>query len=394
MLDGRRPLGGDRVRAHAAARRRRADRERSRERTPGRELLRTRRAGVVGALALGFARVDPTQAAFAYLTAWAFAVSIALGALIFVMIGHAMSATWTALFQRQAELVVGDAAGARGAVRADRRVGCRSSTRGCTAPPHEVELARARGPSRGVAERAVLDRTRGVLSGVLDGRSASACARRPSTAFACAMFVPLGLTSTFAAFDWLMSLDALLGLDGLRPDLLRRRLRRRVRAARGDHLARDPPRHTGALGAHDVRVPDLLAYVEFAQGFIIWIANKPDEVPWYVTRAAGGWGTLLALLALGGFVVPFFALLPRDLSRNPRWVAAVGRWLLVLHYLDIYWLVMPVLHRLPEIHWLDLGAPCAVLGIAAVVALVRRPPAFATDDPRVIAARTYRGNDV
>jgi hypothetical protein len=133
-------------------------------------------------------------------------------------------------------------------------------------------------------------------------------------------------------------------------------------------------------------------YVEFAQGFIIWIANKPDEVPWYVTRGSGAWGSVLVVLALGGFAGPFLALLARAPSRNATWVAIVGGWLVAMHYLDIYWLVMPALHQAAQLHWLDLAAPCAVLGVAATVAIARRRPELAADDPRVVAAVTYVGN--
>ncbi len=56
-------------------------------------------------MAIGFV-VEPTQAGFSYLTAWAFALSVALGALIFLMIGHAVGARWVVVFRRFTENVV------------------------------------------------------------------------------------------------------------------------------------------------------------------------------------------------------------------------------------------------------------------------------------------------
>jgi len=91
--------------------------------------------------------------------------------------------------------------------------------------------------------------------------------------------------------------------------------------------------------------------------------------------------------------VPFFALLPRDISRDPRWGAAVGLWIVCLQYLNIAWLVMPALHAAPELHWPDIAAPCAVLGLGGAVALWRRPPELAADDPLLALATAYRGND-
>ena len=76
----------------------------------------TRRGLVAGGLAIGglgavatgvgFA-LEPGQAAFSYLTAWAFALSIAVGALVFLMMGHAIEANWTIVFQRFTEAIVG-----------------------------------------------------------------------------------------------------------------------------------------------------------------------------------------------------------------------------------------------------------------------------------------------
>jgi hypothetical protein len=345
-------------------------------------------AGVI-AVAIGFA-ADPTQAAFAYLTAWAFAISIALGALIFIMIGHAMSAKWTRLFQRQGELVVG-ALPILAVLFVPVVVWSPHIYPWLQAASHDPEAA-----MRAAHRAAWLDEPFWIVRAVCYlgfwVYVGERMRRRPTTVFACAMFVPLGVTLTFAAFDWLMSLEpdwisTVYGLIYFAGGFV-------GACALVAAITRATAEATGALARLIFGFLIFWLYVEFAQGFIIWIANKPDEVPWYVTRAAGGWGALLVLLFLGGFVVPFFSLLPRDLSRDPRWVGAVGAWLVVLHYLDIYWLVMPVLHPLPAVHWLDVAAPAAVLGIAAVVALLRRPPSFADDDPRVIAAREYRGNDI
>jgi len=80
-------------------------------------------------------------------------------------------------------------------------------------------------------------------------------------------------------------------------------------------------------------------------------------------------------------------------KRRPTWLAIAGAWLVVLHYVDVYWLVMPVLHPAPALHWLDLAAPCAVLGLATAAAAARRRTriAIASDHPRLAAAITYEG---
>ena len=68
------------------------------------------------------------------------------------------------------------------------------------------------------------------------------------------------------------------------------------------------------------------AYIAYAQGFIIWIANKPDEVPWYIARGAAQWGGVFAVLLVGHFAIPFFVLLNKALKRRPlRRLSRLGK---------------------------------------------------------------------
>ncbi|HEY3802375.1 MAG TPA: hypothetical protein VGL61_07195 [Kofleriaceae bacterium] len=343
--------------------------------------------GIVGVV-LGFA-LDTTEAAYAYLTAWAFAMSIALGALVFLMTGYAMGAKWTALYERSAAAIVGTLP-VLAILFVPIVIWAPSLYPWLHAPPADLEIA-ARAAHRAAwlnlpfwTIRAAIFLAFWVIAGEL-------MRRRPSPATACVLFMPLGLTVTFAAFDWLMSLEpdwisTVYGLIYFAGGFV-------AALALIAVVSRGTAAATGALSRLIHGFLIFWLYVEFAQGFIIWIANKPDEVPWYVLRGNGGWGEILAILALGAFVVPFFAFLPRNISRDPRWAAAVGVWIVCLHYLNMAWLVMPALHAAPELHWVDVAAPAAVLGLAAAVAIWRRPPPLADDDPRLARATAYRGND-
>jgi hypothetical protein len=211
----------------------------------------------------------------------------------------------------------------------------------------------------------------------------------------------VALTLTFAVFDWLMSLTPLwystiFGLlfwsGGFVAALsliavIARGARRVPAVAAGVH-----GRHTGALGRMMLAFLIFWGYMEFAQGIIIWIANKPDEVPWYVARGAEAWGGVFGLLIVAHFAIPLFALLSKPLKRRPTLLAIAGGWLVVMHYVDMYWMVMPVLHHTLAIHWLDLAAPCAVLGLTtAAVAARSRRGAIAGDHPRFATAIAYEG---
>ncbi len=131
-------------------------------------------------------------------------------------------------------------------------------------------------------------------------------------------------------------------------------------------------------GAHFLSVGKLVfahvifwAYIAFDQYFIIWIADLPHEASWWVTRSVG-WGLFSIGLAVGHFFVPFFILLSHDLKRDPRKLGRIAWWLIAMHYFDLYWLIMPALTpNGPHPSWLDPAALAMVLGFAFAFGLTR-----------------------
>ena len=107
------------------------------------------------------------------------------------------------------------------------------------------------------------------------------------------------MTVTFAAVDWIMSLEPAVVLDDLRAAHRRRagaggagaRDQRAV-DARADR-SRSPrtltPRHFHDLGKLMLAFVMLWAYLSFSQFLIIWSGNLPEEIPWYLERMPGGW---------------------------------------------------------------------------------------------------------
>ncbi|MEZ4221230.1 MAG: hypothetical protein R3B13_09880 [Polyangiaceae bacterium] len=87
------------------------------------------------------------------------------------------------------------------------------------------------------------------------------------------------------------------------------------------------------------------AYIAFSQFMLIWYANVPEETFWYKLRFTGDWKGVSAALLIGNFVLPFFGLLSRHIKRNKKTLGFWAVWILVVHYMDIYWLVKPVLHQ-------------------------------------------------
>jgi hypothetical protein len=184
----------------------------------------------------------------------------------------------------------------------------------------------------------------------------------------------LGLSLTFAAFDWLMSLEpgwvsTVFGVYWFAGGIIAALALLTVLAAAGG-AARAPvalgTRQAYALGALMLTFAVFWAYIAYSQYFIIWIANVPAEVAWYVPRVRGGWGVLALVVLVGQFLLPLLVLLFQAAKLSPRVLAVVGALVLVMHYLDTYWLVLPAVHPdAPHPHWLDLSALAAVGGAAS-----------------------------
>ncbi|WP_374028846.1 molybdopterin oxidoreductase [Bdellovibrio bacteriovorus] len=83
------------------------------------------------------------------------------------------------------------------------------------------------------------------------------------------------------------------------------------------------------------------AYIAFSQFMLIWYANLPEETEYYIMRSQGGWMGISMALLIFRFVVPFLALLPRGAKRNDNHVLLVSALVLVMQYVDIYWMVYP-----------------------------------------------------
>jgi hypothetical protein len=206
--------------------------------------------------------------------------------------------------------------------------------------------------------------------------------------------VAFALTLTFAAFDWVMSLDphwysTIFGVylfAGSTMGILALLILLGIALERRGPLAgMITTEHFHDLGKLLFAFVVFWAYIGFSQYMLIWYANLPEETIWYKHRLEHGWEAVTLALVLGHFALPFFLLLSRDLKRRRATLGAAALWLLVMHYVDLYWLVMPALSESFRPHWLDLVTLLAVGGLAlgAFGWLVRRPALVPLGDPRL-----------
>jgi hypothetical protein len=108
----------------------------------------------------------------------------------------------------------------------------------------------------------------------------------------------------------------------------------------------------------------LWAYLSFSQFLIIWGANLPEEIPWYLARIRGPWGYVSLLLAFGQFVLPFLLLLSRNLKERATLLATVAVGILIMRLIDLIWLIEPNYERAGfPIHWMDVAVPVGLLGV-------------------------------
>jgi len=128
------------------------------------------------------------------------------------------------------------------------------------------------------------------------------------------------------------------------------------------------------------------AYIHFSQYFLIWNAAVPEETFWYVLREQGSWAYVSWALIIGHFLIPFLALLRIDVKLTNRVMVPVFIWVLLMHYMDMYFNVMPEIHEAgPSPALADLGA-MLFLGGALVWIFMRdlfSHPVILMKDPRM-----------
>jgi fatty acid desaturase len=131
----------------------------------------------------------------------------------------------------------------------------------------------------------------------------------------------------------------------------------------------------------------LWAYVNFSQFLIIWSANLPEEIPWYLRRLRTGWRFVGLFLVLFHFAVPFLLLLSRPLKRDARWLARVAAALLAARLIDLFWLIGPEASPGGGVHWMDAVAPVGLIGLwlAYFLRQLRNRPLLPLGDPEIRA---------
>ena len=186
-----------------------------------------------------------------------------------------------------------------------------------------------------------------------------------------------GFTISFAAIDWVMSLDpswisTIFGLIILIGEVLSamcfavvvERILYNYKPM-SDMLKPDFVHDHGKWMLAFIMV---WAYFSFSQWLIIWAGNMPEEIRWYLPRLHGGWQYGFAFLWLFHFAVPFSILLSQSLKKNVRKLVWVAVLLLFMRYFELFWQTEPQFHTYFHYSWLDAVIPIFMVALWLVFA--------------------------
>ena len=104
------------------------------------------------------------------------------------------------------------------------------------------------------------------------------------------------------------------------------------------------------------------AYFNFSQWLIIWAGNLPAEITFYLRRLNGGWGFVGLFLVIFHFAVPFAILLSRPFKRDIRKLVWLAVWLMFMRYVDLFWIIEPNFSTTFNVTLADVVVPFAIGG--------------------------------
>ncbi len=407
----------------------------------------------LGIAAVGWFK-DPTRFAFSYLFGYVVSLSLALGSLFFVLVQFVTKAGWGVTVRRLAELLMRPMlvfavlsiplfisiprlfpwAGAKHAEAAEsHEASPLAEERGLSelepaamrslprAAPQKLEKAVEAGEESIVAhKRFYLNQrffqVRLVLYlfiwfwladryfGWSSEQDKTKALRNTASAqsFAPPALILFGFSLTFFAFDWLLSLDAtwystIFGVYAFASCamfnmavLILLSLALRRSGLMGDAVNVE---HYHDMGKLLFGWISFWSYVSFAQFFLVWYSNIPDEVAWFHKRWSengGTWKPVTAAIVVMHFFVPFWFLMSRNVKRRTTLLATAAGCMVVMHVVDIYWVVMPNLGAFAP-NPVDFGCLVGIFGVyfAFVLRSMEGFPLVPIGDPRLSRALEY-----
>ena len=180
-----------------------------------------------------------------------------------------------------------------------------------------------------------------------------------------------GFTISFAAIDWVMSLDpswisTIFGLVILIGEVLSAMcfavVVERILFNYKPMSDMLKPDFVHDHGKWMLAFTMVWAYFNFSQWLIIWAGNLPSEITYYIRRLNGGWGFVGLFIVIFHFAVPFTILLSRPFKRNIRKLVWLAAWMMLMRYVDLFWVIEPNFSKTLSITIADVVVPIAIGG--------------------------------
>lgn len=216
-----------------------------------------------------------------------------------------------------------------------------------------------------------------------------------------AVFMPvLGITITYMAVDWMMSLEphwfsTIFGVYYFGGTVLAAlaavTLGSVILHENGNlpGLKRD---HFYSLGALMFAFTNFWAYIAFSQYLLIWYANIPEETFWFITRSEGSWMWISLGLILIRFIIPYAMLLSQPSKSNTKILKIASAWILFAHMYDLYWLIMPSFSAEGAVFgWIEIAFVLFTVGLVLMVFNFggRRKNLIPVGDPKLKRAMEF-----
>jgi len=175
-----------------------------------------------------------------------------------------------------------------------------------------------------------------------------------------------GFTISFAAIDWVMSLDpswisTIFGLVVLIGEVLSAMcfavVVERILFNYKPMSEMLKPDFVHDHGKWMLTFIMVWAYFNYSQWLIIWAGNLPAEITYYMRRLNDGWGYLGLFIVIFHFAVPFGILLSRPFKRNIRKLVWLAVWLMLMRYLDLFWIIEPNFSKTFNVTLADVVVP-------------------------------------
>ncbi len=377
------------------------------------------RAGLLGVVGLaatlaGFA-MNPKDSYFSYLVAFTYWAGIGFASLVLLMIFHAFHAKWMTVLRRPIEVMAASVVVFL-LLFIPVAIGMKHIYMWVSPPAglteHELHLLHHKAKYLNVTFFLVRTALYFLIAGFIANRLFGFSTKQDTTGEVAltvrqrrlsAGGLPfMAIVFAFAGFDWLMSLNpfwfsTIFGVYYFAGSFLTTlsiivlaTVRARGKDLFGEYVT---PEHTHNLGKLMLAFTAFWAYIGFSQFMLIWIANLPEEIPFFTVRMNAGWAPVSIFLIVGHFAIPFVILLFKNLKRRPLHLAKVAWWMVFVNLVDHYWLIIPTLSPSgPVFHWSLVTAFVGVggLAVAATIWRIRGHFTVPVKDPFIDVSLRYR----